>query len=71
MDSKKQVANVGSRKRGPQRAPKIAGRKVSIATREAMNAIEADRAKTPKDLEIIQRALGHHFIFTSLTEENV
>lgn len=65
MAEKKKIA-LASRKRGPARAPKISGRKVSVATREAMNVREASRSKTQDDVEVIGRALSAHFIFTSL-----
>ena len=48
MEERKKLAaaKLASRKRGPARTPKITGRKTSVATREAINAIESNRGKT-------------------------
>lgn len=53
-----------------KRAPINDVRKSSKIVIDAPNALVIDKPKGPRDMEILLNALGKHFIFTSLSEEN-
>ncbi|OMJ75567.1 hypothetical protein SteCoe_25263 [Stentor coeruleus] len=53
-----------------KRAPVNDARRVSRVAIDAPNALVVDKPKGPRDIEMITNALGKHFIFTSLSEEN-
>ena len=53
-----------------KRAPIHDVRNSSKVPIDAPNALVIDKPKGPRDMEILLNALGKHFIFTSLSEEN-
>ena len=53
-----------------KRAPVVDARKLSSVDTDAPSAVRTEKAKTKKDIELINSALNKHFIFTSLAEDN-
>jgi hypothetical protein len=49
----------------------VHARKLSHITSEAEYAMQIEHSQSAEDVQVITQALMKHFIFTSLTEENL